>query len=343
VFLHTAASRIARLLQAAPPEHVDEDDDEAGEGAATARTPPPLPTVVFPPVPSRLLIERFVRALHLPGACGRWRRAGVVRPAALKLWFPRRRCWVVLRADVLIGATKRLVRLDDRRQWTLCPATAARDLPCHVPLMAWVVVAAKLAYGLGAPHATEPAPESWPRVVGDPERARERQWKKLARELGPALAADVLFAAAVAEGSMGTDGDAELAAWGLAGGVFAGPGAADADGDYAGDSGADDPADMLAADDSAPTQPQGAQPDTTTDVAPDDRLPPDQLPPWEAWRRRVAPLFAGRPVGDTAALPRVPWNERCARRTRARLPVLVRGIGGNRGALVLGVGRGAAQ
>ena len=216
---------------------------------------------------------------------------------------------------MLIGATERLLRLDDRRQWTLCPATAARDLPCHVPLMAWVVVAAKLAYGLGAPHTTEPAPESWPRVVGDCERARERQWKKLARELGPALASDVLFAAAVAEGSMDTDGDAELVAWGLAAGAFAGSGAIDVDCDNADHNGADDHADMFATDDSAPTQSQGAEPDTKTEVAPDDRLPSDQLPPWEAWRRRVAPLFAGRPIGDTGTLPRVPWNERCVRQS----------------------------
>lgn len=68
MFLHTAASRIARLLQAGPPEDADEDD-KADAGAGAAKSPPPLPTVVFPPVPSLLLIERFVRALHLPGAC----------------------------------------------------------------------------------------------------------------------------------------------------------------------------------------------------------------------------------------------------------------------------------
>ena len=184
----------------------------------------------------------------------------------------------------------RLLHLDERRHWTLNPATASREIPCHVPVVAWVVVAAKLAYGLGAATATGPVDGATPTAApasGGPSTThvttRERMLRSLTQRLGAELASEILFA---------MDSDA----------------ASDAmdDADALTDS-KDDVAAALA----AQTRTGAGAGDA---AAPPDARLADRLPPWSQWRARVAPWFAGTaPVASS----RIPWHDRSVVAARA--------------------------
>jgi hypothetical protein len=153
--------------------------------------------------------------------------------------------------------------------------------------MAWVVIAAKLAYGLGSEGAGPASGAGEPVAPLPRATERERTYAALARALGATMADLVLDAAAAAAAATtpghraeadgpycDDDEDEDDTAAGAAGATRAGPGEAQGEGAWRMDA-------RLAA----------------------------YLPPWEAWRTRAAAWWQGRSDPDER-LPPIPWHLR---------------------------------
>ena len=152
-------------------------------------------------------------------------------------------------------------------------------MPCHGPVVAWVLVAAKLVYGLGVTGTSDARPE---RV--NPGRVDEhaRTLKALVRALGDDLAAEVLFGAATLEDALE-------------------------------DAGTRAPTAAEDSDDNTDAHVAPAAPVTASGPPAEHATPPDPrlahvLPAWQAWRERRSRLAAS----DSDNHPRVPWSVRYA-------------------------------